>query len=113
MQRASEGSPFLFLRMREEDAEIAQIVAGGTGEECVTEMSKEGEGVAASEEIMRGEVECAGSRESCAVGYRARGGGVAVDAVGSSAENGYGLSGDFFDAGENESGIAAADSLPC
>ena len=50
--------------------------------------------------------------ESCAVGDGARGGGVAIDAVGSSAENGDGLAGDFFDAGENEGGIATADSLP-
>src|SRR5881394_1097554 len=112
MQRASEGSPFLFLRMREKDAEVAEIVAGGSGEEGVAELGEEGKGIATSEEVLRRELEGVRAGESCAVGDGASGGGVAIDAVGSSAENGDGLAGDFFDAGENESGIAAADSLP-
>src|SRR5882724_5006762 len=113
MQRASEGSPCLFLWMREKDAEIAEIVAGGAREEGVAEVGEEGEGIATSEEVLRREFEGVRAGERCAVGDSARGGGVAVDAVGSSAENADGLAGDFFDAGENESGIAAADSLPC
>ena len=112
MQRASEGSPFLFLWMREKDAEIAEIVAGGSGEEGVAEVGEEGKGVAASEEVLRREMEGVRAGERCAVGNGARGGGVAVDAVGSGAENGDGLAGDFFNASENEGGIAAADSLP-
>ena len=104
--------PFLFLRMREKDAEIAEIVAGGAGEESVAEVGEEGKGIATSEEVLRCELEGVRAGESCAVGDGASGGGVAIDAVGSSAENGDGLAGDFFDAGENEGGIAAADSLP-
>ena len=99
--------------MREEDAEIAEVVSGGSGEDGVTEMVEEGEGVATSEEVLRHEFEGVRASERCAVGDGARGGGIAVDAVGPSAENGDGLADDFFDAGENESGIAAADSLPC
>src|SRR5437868_4736294 len=57
MQRASEGSPFLFLWMREKDAEIAEIVAGGSGEEGVAEVGEEGKGVATSEEVLRREFE--------------------------------------------------------
>src|SRR5882724_4917560 len=113
MQRASEGSPSLFLRMREKDAEIAEIVAGGAREGGVAEVGEEGKGIATSEEVLRREFEGVRAGESCAVGDSARAGGVAVDAVGSSAEDGDGLAGDFFDAGENESGIATADSLPC
>src|SRR5256885_12913175 len=113
MQRASEGSPFLFLRMREKDAEIAEIVAGGAGGEGVAEVGEEGKGIATSEEVLRHELEGVRSSERCAVGDGASGRGVAIDAVGSSAENGDGLAGDFVDAGENEGGIAAADSLPC
>src|SRR2546422_3666389 len=111
MQRASEGSLF-FLRMREEDAEVAEIVAGWSGEEGVAEVGEEGKGIAASEEVLRREFEGVRAGESCAVGDGARGGGVAIDAVGSSAENGDGLAGDFFDTGENESGVAATDSPP-
>ena len=102
----------MFLWMREEDAEIAEIVAGGSGEEGVAEVGEEGKGVATSEEVLRREFEGVRAGESCAVGDGARGGGVAIDAVGSSAENGDGLAGDFFDTGENESGVAATDSLP-
>ena len=103
----------MFLRMREKDAEVAEIVAGGSGEEGVVEVGEEGKGIATSEEVLRREFEGVRAGESCAVGDGARGGRIAVDAVGSSAEDGDRLAGDFFDAGENESGIAAADSLPC
>jgi len=99
--------------MREKDAEVAEIVASGAGEERVAQMGEEGEGVATSEEVLRRELEGVRAGESCAVGDGARGEGVAVDAVGSSAEDGDGLAGDFFDAGEDEGGVAAADSLPC
>src|SRR5579859_795335 len=98
--------------MGEEDAEVAKIVAGGAGEDCVAEMGEEGKGIAAEEEILRRKAESIGTSESCAVGDGAGGGRVAVDAVGTGAEDGAGLAGDFFDASENESGIAAADSLP-
>src|SRR2546429_9333020 len=109
MQRASEGSPFLFLWMREKDAEVAEVVAGGAGEEGVAEVSEEGKGIATSEEVLRRELEGVRAGERCAVGDGARGWGVAVDAVGSRAGNGDGLAGDFFDASENESGIAARE----
>ena len=98
--------------MREKDAEIAEIVAGGAREEGVAEVGEEGKGIATSEEVLRREFEGVRAGESCAVGDGARSGGVAVDAVGPSAENGDGLAGDFFDAGENEGGVAATDSLP-
>jgi len=103
----------LLLWMREKDAEIAEIVAGGAGEEGVAEVGEEGKGIATSEEVLRHELEGVRAGERCAVGDGARGEGVAVDAVGSSAEDGDGLAGDFFDAGEDEGGVAAADSLPC
>src|SRR5260221_4948330 len=111
MQRASEGSPFLFLRMREKDAEIAEIVAGGAGEEGVAEVGEEGKGIATSEEILRHEFEGVRAGERCAVGDGARGGRGAVDALGSSAEKGDGLAGGFFYASENENGITSAGCL--
>src|SRR5882724_10362535 len=102
----------LLLWMREKDAEIAEIVAGGAGEEGVAEVGEEGKGIATSGEVLRRELEGVRAGERCAVGDGARSGGVAVDAVGSGAEDGDGLAGDFFDAGEDEGGVAATDSLP-
>ena len=93
MQRASEGSPFLFLWMREKDAEIAEIVAGGAGEESVAEVGEEGKGIATSEEVLRCELEGVRAGERCAVGDGSRGGRIAVDAVGSRTQDGDGLAG--------------------
>src|SRR5260221_6577748 len=100
MQRASEGSPFLFLRMREKDAEIAEIVAGGAGEEGVAEVGEEGKGIATSEEILRHEFEGVRAGERCAVGDGARGGRGALDAVGSRAQDRDGRCGRSFGACE-------------
>src|SRR5258708_38810058 len=96
MQRASEGSPFLFLRMREKDAEIAEIVAGGAGEEGVAEVGEEGKGIATSEEVLRREFEGVRAGERCAVGDCARGGGVCVDALCARAANGERRAGGSF-----------------
>src|SRR3989440_11226433 len=96
MQRASEGSPFLFLRMREKDAEIAEIVAGGAGGEGVAEVGEEGKGIATSEEVLRHELEGVRSSERCAVGDGASGGGGAIAAVGFRGGEGGGRVGAFF-----------------
>ncbi len=96
----------------EEETEVAEVVAGGAGEDGVVEIVKESVRVAAGEEIGGREAElfCAG--EGIAVGDGAGSGGVAVHAVSASAENRDGLAGNFFDAAEYEGGVAATDSLP-
>ncbi|SRR5579871_663556 len=97
--------------MSQENSEIAEVVSGGAGEKGVAEMGEEGERVAASEEVARRELHCLGSRESLAIGNGARAGRVSVDAIGSGAENGHPLAGDFFHAGQDERGITAANSF--
>jgi len=104
---------FGFLWESEKDAEIAEIVAGGSRKGSVAEVGEEGKGIAVTEEILRHEAESTGTGESGAIRDSACGGGIAVDAVGSSAQDGDGLAGDFLHAGENECRIPAADSLPC
>src|SRR5260221_13987908 len=111
MQRASEGSPCLFLWMREKDAEIAEIVAGGAREEGVAEVGEEGKSIATSEGVLRREFEGVRAGESCAVGDGARGGGVGLNAGGSSGEDGGGVAGGFFAARENGKGGGATGFL--
>ena len=99
--------------MCEKDAEIAEIVAGGSGKKSVAEMGEEGKSIAATEEVVRRKAESMGTGESGAVGDGACGGRIAVDAVGSSAQDCDGLARDFLHAGESECRISTADSLPC
>ena len=100
------------LRKSEEDAKVAEVVAGRAGEDGVVEAVEEIVRVAAGEEIGRREAELFCASERVAVGDGAGGVRIAVNAVGTGAENRDGLTGDFFNAGENKGGVAAADSLP-
>jgi hypothetical protein len=75
----------LFLRKGEEDAEVAEVIASGTGHESVVEIVKERVGITPMTEIERREVEGAGARKSGAVGDGSGGRRVAVDTIGAGA----------------------------
>jgi len=107
--------PFLFSRsggwQSEEEAEIAEIVAGGAGKDRVAELIEKAERIAALEKIFRIEAGILCAEQRVAVGDGTRGGAVAVNAIGSGTQYDDRLARDFFDAVENESGIAASESV--
>src|SRR6266850_685783 len=96
----------------EEDAEVAEILAGGASHEGVAKLVEEGKGITTLGEVRRVEADGLGAGESCSICNRSGGGRVAVDAVGAGAEHGDAMAGDSFDARENERGVATSDSLP-
>ena len=67
-------------------AQVANICAGGTGDDQVVELFEESVGVAACEILFGVEVFISSARESCLVGDCARSRAVAVDAVSARAQ---------------------------
>src|ERR1035437_2215861 len=77
----------------EEEAEVAEVLAGGSGDDGVAEGGEHGAGVEVGEGGFQMEAEGVGAGDGGGVGYGSGGVGVAVDAIGAGAEDGEALAG--------------------
>jgi hypothetical protein len=76
------------LRFLDQQAQIAQVVAGGAGDDGVAERGEHGTGVEGGQRRFEVEAEGVGAGNGGGVGDGAGRLGVAVDAVGAGAEHG-------------------------
>ena len=81
------------LVVGDEEAEVAEVLAGGSGDDGVAEGGEHGAGVEVGERRLEVETEGVGAGDGGGVGYGSGCVGVAVDAVGAGAEDGEALAG--------------------
>lgn len=99
------------LGIREEKAEVAEVVAGGASDDGVAELVEESEGVALTEEGAGVEAKSICTRERITIGNSSCGGAVSVDAIRAGAQDGDFAARDFLHARQNKSGVSASSTV--
>ena len=102
----------------QQDAQVAKIISGGSGDDGVAERVEKRISIEAGERLPHGfgasgtgiDLTTAGTKEGAAIDYGSGGRTVAVDAVGAGAQHGNVLSRYLFGAGEGELLVASADA---
>src|SRR5215472_18068700 len=96
------------LLVTQQHAQVAQVVAGRAGDHRISESLEKWESIEVLESHVGAQASGFGPLERGAVGNRARGETVAVDAIGAGAEHGDVFSGNLGGAAERELLVASA-----